>query len=150
MADCKRNSHTHLLTSLFTLVFVSLCVCVCVYGDIILTSSFICCSLSKNIHLKSLDRVLLDAPCSGSGVISKDPQVKAKRTPDDFQKLSQLQRELLCQAVDLVDANSKKGGIIVYSTCSISVDENEAVIVRNSYNLSIVLYAHFDDPYHIF
>ncbi|CEM20035.1 unnamed protein product [Vitrella brassicaformis CCMP3155] len=79
-------------------------------------------------HLPKVDRVLLDAPCSGAGIIARDASVKVKRGPKDFEEHSVLQKELLRVAVDLVDANSKTGGYIVYSTCSLSVEENEAVL----------------------
>ncbi|EEB07330.1 RNA methyltransferase Nop2 [Schizosaccharomyces japonicus yFS275] len=78
--------------------------------------------------LGGFDRVMLDAPCSGTGVIHKDQSVKANKTAHDFDMLGHLQRQLLLSAIDSVDAESKTGGYIVYSTCSITVDEDEAVI----------------------
>ena len=75
------------------------------------------------------DRVLLDAPCTGLGVISKDPSVKAGKSYSDVQRCQQLQRELLLCAIDSVNANSSEGGVVVYSTCSVHAIENERVAV---------------------
>ncbi|MDP2439033.1 MAG: RsmB/NOP family class I SAM-dependent RNA methyltransferase, partial [archaeon] len=75
-------------------------------------------------HVKRFDRILLDAPCSGLGVISRDPSVKVNRGLAEINRCSEMQRKLLNAAVDMV----KPGGIIVYSTCSVAVDENEAVV----------------------
>eukprot|EP01060_Flectonema_neradi_P000907 TRINITY_DN10537_c0_g1_i1.p1 TRINITY_DN10537_c0_g1~~TRINITY_DN10537_c0_g1_i1.p1 ORF type:complete len:655 (+),score=198.00 TRINITY_DN10537_c0_g1_i1:81-2045(+) len=70
------------------------------------------------------DRVLLDAPCTGLGVISRDPRIKATKTEHDVVLCSQLQKKLLLSAIDCC----KVGGFIVYSTCSILVEENELAV----------------------
>lgn len=74
--------------------------------------------------LKNFDRVLLDAPCTGTGVAIKDPSVKANKDIKDIKRCSHLQKELLLAAIDCC----KVEGVIVYSTCSILVEENEAVL----------------------
>jgi ribosomal RNA methyltransferase Nop2 len=78
-------------------------------------------------HYK-FDKILLDAPCSGLGVISRDPSCKVQRTLADVNKTAHLQKELILAAIDLLNFKSKSGGIMVYSTCSVSIAENEEVV----------------------
>jgi 16S rRNA (cytosine967-C5)-methyltransferase len=72
------------------------------------------------------DRVLLDAPCSGLGTISKKPDIKWKRDLNDIRNLVMLQSELLRKAATLV----KIGGSIVYCTCTIEPEENFEVVEK--------------------
>jgi 16S rRNA (cytosine967-C5)-methyltransferase len=69
---------------------------------------------------KPADRVLLDAPCTGTGVVNRRSDLRFRREAVDIGSLTELQRELLNNAADLV----KPGGILVYATCSIEPEEN--------------------------
>jgi 16S rRNA (cytosine967-C5)-methyltransferase len=69
-------------------------------------------------------RVLLDAPCSGLGVLAARPDARWRRSAADVETLATLQGELLANAVRLLGA----GGTLVYSVCTLSPAENEAVL----------------------
>ncbi len=73
-----------------------------------------------------VDCVLLDAPCSGLGVIMKKPDLKWKRDVADILKLMKLQSELLENAARFV----KPGGVLVYSTCTTEPEENQEQIKK--------------------
>jgi 16S rRNA (cytosine967-C5)-methyltransferase len=72
------------------------------------------------------DRVLVDAPCSGTGTLRENPEIKWRLTPEDPPRLAELQFALLNRAAEAV----KPGGRLVYSTCSLEPEENEALIAR--------------------
>ncbi|MEA2070132.1 MAG: RsmB/NOP family class I SAM-dependent RNA methyltransferase [Asgard group archaeon] len=76
-----------------------------------------------NTNLKA-DKILCDAPCSGEGLLAIDKERRKKVALNDIRRLAQLQKELIQTAVSLL----KKEGILVYSTCSTAVEENEEVI----------------------
>ncbi len=69
------------------------------------------------------DRVLVDAPCSGTGTLRRNPEIRWRISPEAFQDLSRRQYQLILEASEFV----KPGGRLVYSTCSIESDENESV-----------------------
>lgn len=75
---------------------------------------------AREISLKLADGVLLDAPCTGTGVLSKRADLRWRRTEAELLKAVQLQDELLEEAANMV----KKGGRLVYSTCSLEPEEN--------------------------
>ena len=70
---------------------------------------------------ESADRVLLDVPCSGIGVLRRNPDTKWKLSPESIQKVQETQQEILQSYPSML----KKGGQLVYATCSILPSENE-------------------------
>lgn len=70
---------------------------------------------------KCADRVLIDAPCSGLGMVRKKPDIKYGKSFDDIMKLSEIQKNILSVCCKYV----KDNGIFVYSTCTVSYEENE-------------------------
>lgn len=72
----------------------------------------------------SFDHVLLDAPCSGTGIIRKKPEIRFNRKPEDITALAELQLALLEQAKGYV----KNHGQLIYSTCTMEYEENEGVL----------------------
>lgn len=70
------------------------------------------------------DRVLVDAPCSGLGVLRRKADLRWKKNPIEFEQLSKLQSEILSSAARAL----KAGGIIVYSTCTLERAENEGAV----------------------
>lgn len=71
-----------------------------------------------------IDRVLVDAPCSGSGTLRRNPDLKWRQSPQSVAELKQKQAAILRAAADLV----KSGGRLVYATCSLLAEENEAIV----------------------
>ena len=71
-----------------------------------------------------LDRVLVDAPCSGLGTVRRNPDLKFRQSPESVAELTQKQAAILRSAVKLL----KPGGRLVYATCSLLPEENEAIV----------------------
>lgn len=74
----------------------------------------------------TFDRILIDAPCSGLGVIRRKPEIKYSKDAQSIRELSHLQFKLVKEAIPLL----KKDGLLVYSTCTIDALENEQVVAR--------------------
>ena len=75
---------------------------------------------------ETADRLLLDVPCSGLGVLRRNPDAKWKLTPEFLTKVKEVQQEILQQYSQMV----KPGGLFVYSTCSLLPSENEKQVAR--------------------
>lgn len=77
-------------------------------------------------YFETFDFIILDAPCSGSGMFRKEEKMLDDLTEKKIQKLLPIQKDLLKKAVTMV----KKGGYILYSTCSFSIDEDEKQVEK--------------------
>ncbi|HEX5883603.1 MAG TPA: 16S rRNA (cytosine(967)-C(5))-methyltransferase RsmB [Pyrinomonadaceae bacterium] len=72
----------------------------------------------------SFDKVLVDAPCSGTGTLRRNPEIRWRLSAADIEAFAEKQKQILSRAADAV----KPGGHLVYSTCSVEREENEEVI----------------------
>jgi 16S rRNA (cytosine967-C5)-methyltransferase len=82
-------------------------------------------NLSSLFHCL-FDRVMIDAPCSGLGVLSRHPDGKWNKSGKDIQRLSALQKTIVSRAVPVI----RKGGKMLYVTCTLTEEENEEVVSK--------------------
>ncbi|MFP4527744.1 MAG: 16S rRNA (cytosine(967)-C(5))-methyltransferase RsmB [Candidatus Kapaibacterium sp.] len=75
---------------------------------------------TQDLPFDPADLVITDVPCSGLGTLSKKPDIKWKREPEDFPKIIQIQRNIMANAARMV----RPGGVFLYSTCTIEPEEN--------------------------
>jgi 16S rRNA (cytosine967-C5)-methyltransferase len=82
----------------------------------------------RDVHVKRLagkiDRVLVDAPCTGFGTLRRNPDLKWRQQPSDVVELAAKQARILAAAATL----AKRGGRLVYATCSVLPEENDAIV----------------------
>ena len=87
--------------------------------------------------LAPFDRILVDAPCSNTGVMRRRIDVRWRLTPDDFRRLARQQMSILRNVASLL----RRDGVLVYSTCSLEPEENEEIVAQigqDVLNLSLV------------
>ncbi|WP_100373253.1 16S rRNA (cytosine(967)-C(5))-methyltransferase RsmB [Bacillus sp. FJAT-45037] len=81
-------------------------------------------TLMDTYQEESFDRILIDAPCSGFGVIKRKPDIKWAKKESDVEAIGRIQAQILEAVAPLL----KKGGTLVYSTCTVDKDENERMV----------------------
>jgi 16S rRNA (cytosine967-C5)-methyltransferase len=86
----------------------------------------LCCSDAKNFFCHPVDRILIDAPCSALGTLGRNSDARWRKQKEDLLRLQKLQLEILFNAAYLL----RNGGVLVYSTCTITPEENEQVIFK--------------------
>ena len=84
----------------------------------------IACADGRCLRGRQFDRVLVDAPCSNTGVVRRRVDLRWRIQPDEIRRLAAVQKKLLAAAIQFV----KPGGVLVYSTCSLDREENEQVV----------------------
>ena len=87
-------------------------------------------------YKEKFDKILLDVPCLGIGVLKRKPDIKWQKNINDLQEITKVQRKILENCSQYL----KKGGELIYSTCSILKEENEDIVIefiRNHKNFSI-------------
>ncbi|RXT15048.1 16S rRNA (cytosine(967)-C(5))-methyltransferase RsmB [Ammoniphilus sp. CFH 90114] len=94
--------------------------------DIIQTKQADARELPDNLYNGLFDRILVDAPCSGFGVIRRKPDLKWQKRPQDIEEIAKVQLSILKQAAKWL----KPGGYLVYSTCTVDPEENSRLVHR--------------------
>ena len=77
-------------------------------------------------YFEKFDKILLDVPCLGLGVLKRKPDIKWQRKPEDIKEIAKIQYEILKNCSNYL----KPGGEIVYSTCSILKEENQNIVMK--------------------
>lgn len=93
-------------------------------ADRVVTKKLDASQVHQHFPAESFDKILVDAPCSGIGLLRRKPDIKYNKALQDLTELQKIQLSILnsvCQTL-------KKGGIITYSTCTIFAEENQAVL----------------------
>ena len=81
-------------------------------------------TLNERYESDSFDAVLVDAPCSGLGILRRHPEVKITKQPSDLDEIMMIQKKILNTVAPLV----KVGGTLVYSTCTVNRKENDKMV----------------------
>ncbi len=83
-------------------------------------------TVNEHFAPNTFDRILVDAPCSGLGLMRRKPDIKYNKKPSDFEQLPKIQLAIL----ESVAPTLKAGGLLVYSTCTIVPEENQQVVEK--------------------
>jgi 16S rRNA (cytosine967-C5)-methyltransferase len=81
-------------------------------------------SQEDTLKFQSFDRILCDVPCTGTGTLARNPEIRHRLQPDDLERQVERQRAILSAAIGLLSP----GGRLLYSTCSLEPEENEQVV----------------------
>jgi 16S rRNA (cytosine967-C5)-methyltransferase len=98
--------------------------------------------LAAPLPAEACERVLFDAPCSGTGTLRKNPEIRYRVTAEAIERLSRAQEEGLVAAATLL----APGGYLLYSTCSLELEENERVVERAIARSRFLEPAEIDSP----
>lgn len=91
---------------------------------VVITKQLDARKIKETYPAETFDRILVDAPCSGLGLMRRKPDIKYQKKPEDFKQLPKIQLEILESAASVLKSN----GRLVYSTCTIVPEENQAII----------------------
>ena len=80
--------------------------------------------LMEHFNKETFDRILVDAPCTGFGVMRRKPDIKYSKTKEDIERLAKIQLEILQSVAPLLKSN----GLLIYSTCTVDKEENHDVV----------------------